>query len=60
MIPTRRTQPHRRLPDRAPSPVLSAMLAGKPMGMANPMDAQRRSRKRGGALLRAMSRSAAR
>lgn len=60
MNPTRRTQPHRRLPNRPVTGVLGTMMAGKPMHAPNPMDVQRRSRKRGGALLRAMQRAAQR
>ena len=40
MKPTRRTQPYRKGP-RDASPVLSAILAGKPTYGANPADYQR-------------------
>ncbi len=45
MKPSRRTQPHRK-GGRAPGSALSAMLAGKPKFMVNPMDAKRRMQKK--------------
>lgn len=45
---TRRTQPHRRGSDvRVPGPALSAMLAGQPASLPNPMDQQRRVQRDG-------------
>lgn len=39
--PTSRTQPYRKNGLRPPGAALSAMLAGQPMHLPNPMDAQR-------------------
>lgn len=45
---TRRNQPYRRRVGRPIGPSLTAMLKGAPMGLPNPMDAQRRMVKRRG------------
>jgi len=45
---TRRTQPYRRKRGRMKGPTLSAMLAGRPQHLPNPMDAKRRFMKRHG------------
>lgn len=55
MRPTRRTQPHRR-GQQTPGPALTAMKAGKPAFLRNPMDTARATarsrRRRKGALRR--------
>jgi hypothetical protein len=43
---TRMAQPYRRRKPRRPGPTLDAMLAGEPAFLPNPMDQQRRAKKR--------------
>jgi hypothetical protein len=45
-LPTRRSQPYRDALGRAPSPVLSAMLAGRTFWGQNPMDQRREMERR--------------